>query len=199
MSDVSSATSEATRKAASDKSYVDAAGKPVEIDDVGAVSLVYKALADNSTYTIPVAALDPAVQRMLALFGASTLATNVASFNRNQAKGEERFASDADAVKARFERMEAGNWGLKPTAGRPTIDVDVLLEVMDGAGMLTGIDQTSFRDALNADSVLRSELRNHKDVAKGYDDAIRAKKLAAAPAAAPIASLLAKFATPAAS
>jgi len=180
------------REAASEKLYLDSAGKTVEIDDVSADVFSYKDLGDGSTYTVAWTSLDPAVQKMFGLFGMSTLATNVASFNRNQAKAEEQFASDAEAVKARFGRMEPGNWGIKSPSGRMLIDVDVLIEVISGLDMAPP-DEVAFKAALVADSTLRGELRDNEQIAPLYDEKIRAKKAAAAPAKSSLADIMAKF------
>src|SRR5215831_5902753 len=126
MSDTSQTTTK-KREAQSDKAYVNRAGSPVEIDSPEAIGLLYKELGPSGkSVLIDYEKMTPAVQKMNALFGISTLATNQASWNRNQAKAEEAFASDADAVEARFARMEDGNWGLKPQGGRILIDVEIL-------------------------------------------------------------------------
>jgi len=194
MSDSNTPTTPArkTREAVAKKEYRNAAGVSVDIDE-DAVSLYYESLADKKSTLIEVGKLAPEVQLMLALFGASTLATNVATQNRS-AEPSEQLPSDVDAVNTRFGRMDVNNWGIKAPAGRVMIDVDILAESIVELNFAPP-DLEAFKAELRTNDSLRSELRNNPQVLPIYDRKITEKKLAAASAAPAksLADLLAGF------
>ena len=173
-SDTSTAVEvKAKKEAQAEKSFLDKSGKPVDIEKASQFS--YKSLADDKEWTFDLAAAPKEVRMMLALFGASTLATNTGSQNR-QAKGEEQFASDTDAVAARFGRIEPGNWGTKPGGGGLGIDIDILYEAIVKAHGREPKDVGAYKATLASDGETRKTLRNHKDVAPHYDEMMRAKR-----------------------
>lgn len=162
-------------KPVADKTFLDAAGNVVDIEK--ATTLSYKNLATGKVALVKVGEMDPAVQLMLALFGATTLATNTASFNRNAAKVEDRFADDADAVTERFARMEAGQWGNKGGGG---FGIDVAL-LYDAIAERKGNpdwhpDREAWIAQMEEDATSRKTLRNHSEIAPIYDRMLRERR-----------------------
>ena len=118
------------------------------------------------------------VQTMLALFGATTLATNTASFNRNAAKAEDAFADDTDAVKARFEAITPAAWGTKKGGGIG-IDLEALFAAVTevkGAEPADGHDTWISKMADPEMVDVRRQLRNHSKIGAIYDRIVREKR-----------------------
>ena len=180
------------KKPVADKMFVDGAGLEAEIEK--ATGLSYKSLASGTTYVYPIPGAKAGdVITMLALFGATTLATNTASFNRNSAKAEDRFADDSEAVKARFERIVEGDWGTR-AGGGVGVDVQVLF---DAITEITGEEPGEGNPQLWLQKMgtseygeVRKQLRNHKDIGATYDRIIREKREAAQGTAVPLADLI---------
>jgi hypothetical protein len=158
------------------KTFLNAKGDTVEIDG-GATSFSYKAIADGKTYVYDMKSQPAEVILMFALFGASTLGTNTGSQNR-QAEPGDQFKSDADAVEARFARIQPGDWGTKAGGGGFQIDVDILYDAIVKAHGRTPPDVAAYKATLAQDAAVCKTLRNHKDVAPLYDAMIRERRLA---------------------
>lgn len=164
-------TEKKTKAPVAKKAWIDSTGNEVE-DIEAATGLSYTSLAKGTTYLyqMPDAKVG-SVQTMLALFGATTLATNHASWNRGAARPEDFREDDTVAVRERFERLVDGDWGTKGGGG-PQIDVEVLFKaVTEVTGTAPAIDGDSekWKTKVTEDSALRSTLRKHSKIAPVYD------------------------------
>jgi len=90
-------------------------------------------------------------QRMLALFGARTLATNEASAVNQKGDGG---AEQVAAIQERFDLLDKGQWVDRTREGGPRIDQavlsDVVLDVMIAAGKIAAEDRDARKQALLA-------------------------------------------------
>jgi hypothetical protein len=121
MTDTSVVVESAKRKIA-EHGLVDANGSPVD-DFEDAHGITYKDLGSGAALTyIP---RKPETLRMLAMFGARTLATNEASAARNgrEADGKEQ----VESIEARFAHMDTtGEWVDRTREGGPRWDQPTL-------------------------------------------------------------------------
>ena len=183
-------TPETTKRKVAEKTFIDATGAKADIEK--ATGLSYKSLADGKegVYQIP-GAVAGSVATMLALFGASTLATNSASANRQA--GEDGTESDTDAVMARFEAIVDGDWGTERGGGVGRgIDVDAVVEAINE--VMPGQDLAALKTRLEGDADLRKTFRNHSQVKPVYDRILAARR--PAKAEKPLGDLLGAVAAP---
>jgi hypothetical protein len=180
------------KKPVADKWFIDAAGIKADIEK--ATGLSYTSLATKTTFVhqLPGAVVgDPLT--MLALFGATTLATNTASFNRGSAKAEDRYPDDTDAVKARFEAISKDDWGTRKGGG-VGIDVQILFDaITEVMGEEPGEGQPDVwktKMATPEYGETRKILRNHEDIGEIYDRIIRERRAAALGPQKPLSELL---------
>lgn len=188
MVDISNVAPEkVAKKPVAEKSYVDAAG--IEVGIEAATGLKYVSLVEgkpSKTTILQVAAMGATVLLpgdsvlMQALFGASQLATNTASFNRNSAKAEDAFPDDVDAVNDRFGRIAHGDWGTKGGGGF-AIDLDVLAQAAEKFAGRPIPDLAAWKATMEAQPVTRKTLRGHKNIAPIYDEIMRERRLAGKP------------------
>lgn len=169
------AESKAPKTAVSEKTYVLASDPNTDVGIEKADSFRYVSLPSRKSIVLTVPDAKPgSIQTMLALFGLSTRATNIASFNRHSAKPEDAFPDDTDAVADMFSRIEPDNWGNK-TGGGFGIDVEMLYEALTKA---TG--KTPPRDKwiaqVTADPALRKQFRTHSLIRPVYDEMAAAKR-----------------------
>lgn len=134
-----------TKRQVAKHSLLGSDGSSVE-DMEQATGIRYQDLDSGETFDYQLKANSDAL-RMLAAFGARTLATNEASAARQKdASGAEQIA----AIKERFALIDGGTWVDRTREGGPRIDQDQLatavLNVMIVAGKLTEED----RDAKKA-------------------------------------------------
>lgn len=173
------------KRKVADKAYVGPDGTtPAEIED--ATGVFYVSLADKAnghagfSYQIPgIETCIGSPLAMLALFGATTLATNEASQNKGrQEKGNaDAYESHTDAVAARFAAIVQGDWGTEEGGVGRGIDVPVLLAALN--------ELKPFPDSAASDRVLkrltdeadyRSMMRKRKEVRPIYDRMIDEKR-----------------------
>jgi hypothetical protein len=157
------------------KTFIDATGAEAEIEK--ATGLKYEALPDKKTWTYQIPdAVAGTPQTMLALFGSTTLSTNTASQNRGMDPADQ-FASDADAVAARFERIVQGDWGTRAGGGGLQIDTTALYDaIIVFKNGLAPPDVAAFKARLESDADWRKLMRNHPQIAPNYDAIMREKR-----------------------
>jgi hypothetical protein len=112
-------------RAVSERTYINTEGAESDLDSATGVN--YKWLADGRDYTYTFGENEEA-DRMLAVFGAATLAGNVASTWANT-KGGDRADSPVDDIEARFTALAEGKW-LVEGRRAPSIDLDTLAQAV---------------------------------------------------------------------
>lgn len=117
-------------------SLLDSSGSSVEEMEQG-TGIRYLDIASGETFDYQLKSNSDGL-RMLALFGARTLATNVASGIRNAAGGGGDSKEQLDAIRDRFTLIDTGVWVDRSREGGPRIDQAVLataaLNVMVASG-----------------------------------------------------------------
>lgn len=172
------ATPAKVRKDVAEKHFVDSAGKECEIEK--ATGVWYKSLPDNTekTFQIP-GIVAGSVVGMLACFGATTLATNTASGNRQALErgSADALPNDADAVLARFERIQDNEWGTKAGGGF-RIDIDTLYAavVENRGGSEPPVGKAAWYAKVEAEPATAAALRKHSAIAPIYDRIMREKR-----------------------
>jgi len=114
-----------TERKVSERTFVDASGNETDLDK--ATGLTYEWLADGKVFEWTYGESADA-DRMLALFGAVTLAGNIASTWANTKTGERADSPITDVVE-RFAALNEGKWLIE---GRrtPSVDLDTLAEAV---------------------------------------------------------------------
>lgn len=102
-------TTETTKRKVADHEYLDAAGNIVD-EEESAQGYRYKHLESQKDFTWQWADATDDERRMLAIFGAKTLATNETSAARNNSKGAASADDQMNAVKSRFDLIRGGTW-----------------------------------------------------------------------------------------
>lgn len=120
---------EVVRKKVAKHELLDAAGAVIESEEA-ATGIRYTLLANSQTFDWQYGK-NPDADRMLAVFGAKTLATNETSQARNNAKGEASADEQIAAVRDRFELLASGKWVDRTREGvGAKIDKDALAEAI---------------------------------------------------------------------
>lgn len=115
-------TTETTKRKVADHIYLDAAGNVVDQEE-DAQGYRYKMLETDETFDWSWEEANELERKMLALFGAKTLATNVTSGARNNSKGAASAKDQMVAVKDRFSTIRDGNW-TSPSEGGGGFAID---------------------------------------------------------------------------
>lgn len=119
------------KKPIAEHELVDAQGNAVE-EVESAQGYRYTLLANSDTFDWYWSQANDDEKRMLALFGAKTLATNETSQVRNNLKGAGSPAEQMESLRERFSVLRGGSWD------RPS----------DGTGAVTKIDKTALATAI---------------------------------------------------
>lgn len=150
------------------KEWLGTDGSVVEDQEL-ATGIRYESIADGKVYDYQIPEAIPGkVCTMLAVFGATTLATNFASQNRNSATAAGRFASDADAVQDRLEKLVDNDWGAGGGEGGRGIDIDVLLAAAVESNPDNASKAEKLRAKFEADPAFRATIKNHSAIAPIY-------------------------------
>jgi hypothetical protein len=100
--------------------YLDAAGNTFPEDDEteeNAQGYRYTLLANKENFDWQWAEASDDERRMLAIFGAKTLATNITSGARNNSKGAASPDEQMQQVRERFEKLRQGTWAERAEGG----------------------------------------------------------------------------------
>lgn len=165
---------ETTKRKVAEKEFIDASGAVVPIEQ--ATGILYKSLADGKTFSYQIPeAVAGSPQTMIALFGATTLATNKASQNRN-GSDDDKYDSDVDAIADRFSAIVTGDWGTERGGGGRGINADVLLEAIRSAITMDDAKAAKVKARLDSDAEYRRTMRNHEQVRGKYDELMAARR-----------------------
>lgn len=175
--------SEPVRVKLAEHSYLDANGAVCE-DEESAYAAVYKIIRDKATgnavdlpaftYTF---GQNADADRMLAIFGAKTLATNESSAARNRKDEPADAAAQMDAVAERFALLGTGKWVDRTREGvGAKVDKDALaaaIVAVSEAAVAAGnrpapADYAAVRQKLEEDPVFVRNARQVPDVANEY-------------------------------
>jgi hypothetical protein len=128
--DQANATPKKKRAAVAEHEFIDAKGEAVD-DGESAQGYRYTLLANSDTFEWYWTLANDDEKRMLALFGAKTLATNETSQARNNPKGSGSAAEQMEALRERFTMLRNGQWVDRSREGAVTkIDKDALAEAI---------------------------------------------------------------------
>lgn len=135
-----SGDTETVRKQVAKHELLDTAGAVVENEEE-ANGVRYTLLANNGVFEYQFGKSAEA-DKLLALFGAKTLATNESSASRNSTKGEGSPDEQIEAVRERFALLQTGKWVDRTREGvGAKIDLDrlanAIANVQVAAGMYT--------------------------------------------------------------
>lgn len=120
---------EVVRKKVAQHELLDSAGAVTETEEA-ANGIRYTLLANNQSFDWQYGK-SPDADRMLAIFGAKTLATNETSQARNNTKGEASADEQIDAVRERFALLATGKWVDRTREGvGAKVDKDALAEAI---------------------------------------------------------------------
>lgn len=171
-----SVESEPAKRAVAKHELLDTSGAVVETEE-GANGIRYTLLANGQTFDWQFGA-NPTADKMLAIFGAKTLCTNVTSAERNNTKGEASPDDQIAAVRERFAGIEGGVWVDRSREGvGAKVDLDKLAEavcqVLVGEGAKTQGDidsgyKATIRQKLDDDKVYVRKVRTYGPVAAAY-------------------------------
>jgi hypothetical protein len=134
-----SGDTEVVKRAVAKHELLDEGGAVVETEEV-ANGIRYTLLANSQTFEYQYGK-NPAADKMLAIFGAKTLATNETSAARHNSKGANGPDEQIEAVRERFATLEGGKWVDRTRDGvGAKVDPDALAEaiirVVEGEGKL---------------------------------------------------------------
>lgn len=182
MTDVTAADTKRKVERVAEHAWLDAAGVQVkEIEKAAQIS--YRTKADGvAPFVYNVAAAPAEVLRMLALFGARTVATNSASANRNAA--EPTGVSDMDAVIARFAALTGDDWDNRESARGPRYNLDMLADAIVAVYADTGkkVKRTMIAERLAGDEAFYAGMIANEAIKAKY---AALKAVAAGPQALP--------------
>lgn len=166
-----------TRAKVAEHSLIDAVGAPVD-DEESAAGISYKLIENGETFTWSYETASEASRKMLALFGAKTLATNETSQARNNQKGAASADDQIAAVRERFALIDSGTWIDRTRDGvGAKVDKDALAEavcrVLIEAGKKTQDEcdtgyKATVREKLETDATFVRTTRQVPAVAQAY-------------------------------
>lgn len=162
MSDTQQGDSEIVKRKVAEHELLDAAGAVVDNEEA-ATGIRYTLLANGQAFDWQFGK-SPDADRMLAIFGAKTLATNETSQARNNAKGSASADEQIDAVRERFALLTTGKWVDRTREGvGAKVDKDALAEAIVRVQIASGAKN-------KAGAVVTQELAD-----SGHKAAVRAK------------------------
>lgn len=115
----------AKREKVAEHEFIDANGEPVD-DGESAQGYRYTLLASGDSFDWYWAMATDDEKRMLAIFGAKTLATNETSQARNNPKGAGSAAEQMEALRERFTMVRNGQWVDRTREGGAKVDQPAL-------------------------------------------------------------------------
>lgn len=119
-----------TREKVAEHEFIDANGDPVD-DGEQAQGYRYTLIANGDTFDWHWSMANEDEKRMLAIFGAKTLATNETSQARNNPKGAGSAAEQMEALRERFTMVRSGQWVDRTREpGVAKVDKDALAEAI---------------------------------------------------------------------
>jgi hypothetical protein len=153
MTDIGTTTNKrAKREKVAEHEFIDAQGDPVD-DGEAAQGYRYTLLANGDTFDWFWAMANEDEKRMLAIFGAKTLATNETSQARNNPKGAGSAAEQMEALRERFTMVRNGQWVDRTREGGAKVDqpslATAIVQVLITKGKITEAD----KDATYADKL----------------------------------------------
>ena len=177
MANVDVNTPKKKRVAVAEHEFIDATGNAVD-DGESAQGYRYTLLANSDTFDWYWSMANEDERRMLAIFGAKTLATNETSQARNNPKGSGSATEQMEALRERFTMVRNGQWVDRSREGAVTkIDKDALAkaicQVLVAKGKATqaeidaGIKATK-RQQLEDDATYLRKSRQVPEVAIAY-------------------------------
>lgn len=169
--------SEPVRVKLAEHGLIAADGTAVEDEEV-AHGITYKIVRDKATgeavdlpaftYTY---GQNADADRMLALFGAKTLATNESSAARQSKEGDSSASGQMDAVRERFALLGTGKWVDRTRDGvGAKIDKDALAGAIVAVATAAGktVDYATIREKLESDPVFVRTTRQVPAIATEY-------------------------------
>lgn len=152
------ADSKEKREMQAEHKLLDQSGTVVEAEE-SAFGISYKHLKTGETFTWTLPTQDAAVSaetRMLAIFGAKTLATNVASASKTRKDG----VGAVPSIQERFDLIRSGTW-VDRTVG-PRYDTDILLQAIAAAKAESGqaFDEAATRAKLESEDKTYGSAKN---------------------------------------
>lgn len=171
-----SGDTETVKRAVAKHELLDSAGAVVEEEET-ATGIRYTLLANGQAFDWQYGQ-NPDADRMIAIFGAKTLATNESSAMRNSTKGAATPDEQIDAVRERFALIQTGKWIDRTREGvGAKIDLDALANaicnVMVAEGKYTEADVSggklaATRQKLDDDKAFARKARSHPPFAAEY-------------------------------
>jgi hypothetical protein len=168
---------EVVRTKLAEHGYVAADGTPVG-DEESAHGISYKIIRDKATgeaVDLPAFVYlygkNADLDRMLANFGAKTLATNESSAARQSKEGDSSAAGQMEAVKERFALLGTGKWVDRTREGvGAKIDKDALAGAIVAVAAAAGktVDYAAVRQKLEEDPVFVRATRQVPAIATEY-------------------------------
>lgn len=172
-----SADSEPVRVKLAEHGLIGADGAVVEDEEV-ACGITYKIIRDKATgeaVDLPAFTYqygqNADMDRMLACFGAKTLATNESSAARQSKEGDSSAAGQMEAVKERFALLGTGKWVDRSREGvGAKIDKDALAGAIVDVAAKAGktLDYAVIREKLESDPVFVRTTRQVPAIATEY-------------------------------
>jgi len=151
------ATAKTTRARIADHEWLDKDGAVVDAEEAAyGYRYTLKDVAESFEWNFDKASED--ARRMLALFGAKTLATNESSGVRNSDKYNGDPNSQMDSVKSRFATIESGQW----------------TEEREGGGVAVRIDKDALAQAICLVLVAEGK-KTQADIDSGHKAKVRQK------------------------
>lgn len=171
-----SGDTETVKRAVAKHELLDSAGAVVDEEET-ATGIRYTLLANGQSFDWQYGQNADA-DRMIAIFGAKTLATNESSAMRNSTKGAATPDEQIDAVRERFALIQTGKWIDRTREGvGAKIDLDALANaicnVMVAEGKYTEADVSggklaATRQKLDDDKAFARKARQHPPFAAEY-------------------------------
>lgn len=156
--------------------FLDLTGNPVD-DGESARGYRYTLLANGDTFDWFWAQANEDERRMLAIFGAKTLATNETSQARNNPKGAASAEDQMQALRDRFADVRAGQWvdrtreGVATKIDKPSL-ATAIVQVLISKGKVTEADKGTVYAAklqqLEEDATYLRKSRQVPEVAIAY-------------------------------
>ena len=164
-----SGDTETVKRKVADHGLIAADGSKVE-DEESAQGISYQVVGSKAAFTWQYGQ-SPDADRMLAIFGAKTLATNESSAARNRKEDPADADGQMEAVKERFALLATGKWVDRTREGvGAKIDKDALagavVQIATNAGKT--VDYAAVRQKLEEDPIFVRAVRSNSEIAAEY-------------------------------
>jgi hypothetical protein len=160
------------KRAVAKHALIDVQGQEVDSEET-ATGVRYTVLANGEAFEYQYAPDDAG--RMLALFGAKTLATNESSQVRNSPKGAGTPAEQIGAVRERFALIATGQWiDRTREPGVTGVDKEALARAVVAVVETDGqtADYAKVLAKIEGDKAYRTMVRSHPPVAAKYAEIV---------------------------